>query len=664
MFEKEKIIFRYLILFGIFFIGFSSCKTVKLSRAEELHRRGEYYEASQMYRKLYRSASPKERVKRGFLAYRMGECERKVKRNSRAMVNYRNAIRYEYPDSIIYLRLAQMLHSEGDYKEAIANYKLYLESKPQSEIALNGIKGCELAVLWKDLPTKYESKKESFFNSRRSDFCPMLLPPDYDVLYFNSTRKQSDKEREISPITGMFTNDIFMSRKDEQGKWLRPEVSAGGVNTEFDEGTVSFTLDGSAMYYSYAERNDEHDATVEIYRSSRSGGDWGPGTKVSILKDSTILFAHPAVSPDGKFLYFASDMPGGYGGLDLWRAFLHGDHVGAMENLGSEINTAGDEVYPFVRDSVTFYFASDGHPGMGGLDLFCAKLDTLKHWNVENMKPPFNSEGDDFGITFRGDEESGYFSSNRGDAKGWDHIFSFIRPQVTVKISGYVTDNEDYVIPNAVVQIVGRNGLNEKVFVKNDGSYEVELDRNVSYVMMAGAPDYLNQKFELHTDPEERDETYYVDFFLSSRIKPVVVENIFYDFDQASLRSESKEALDGIVRVLKDNPEVIIEMGAHTDRKGSEQYNEGLAQRRAESVVNYLIAQGIPSERLKAKGYGKMAPKIVSKRMAEKQDFLEEGMVLTAEFIETLEPEKQEICDQYNRRTEFKVIDTRFEENK
>ena len=394
--------------------------------------------------------------------------------------------------------------------------------------------------------------------------------------------------------------------------------------------------------------------------TSRSSAKWGKGTRAMIVKDSVTALGHPSISPDGKYLYFVSDAVGGFGGKDLFRARVAGSDFGPMENLGEDINTPGDEMFPYVRDSVTLYFASNGHPGMGGLDLFKATQDSTGRWHVENMGAPINSMADDFGITFAGKAERGFFSSNRNDARGYDHLYSFELPTITILIEGIVSDVDEYPIEDATIRIVGRDGLNVKVPVKKDGTYQVELERDIRYVMMASARGYLNQNFELKTGPEEKNETYIVDFFLSPISKPVVIENIFYDFDKATLRSESKEALDEMIKVLNDNPNVTIELGAHTDRKGTDQYNERLAQRRAQSVVDYLIAGGIAADRLEAKGYGESVPKTINKKMAREFDFLKEGDVLTEEFILNLTPEQQEIADQINRRTEFKVLRTNY----
>ncbi|WP_278705762.1 OmpA family protein [Parabacteroides goldsteinii] len=659
----NKKITPYILLFLTALLLFS-CKSAKLSDAEEKQRIGEYFEAAAIYRKVYTKTSPQKQDLRGYIAYRMAECNRLINNTPRATSAYMNALRYDYPDSIVSLRLGQMYQKSGKYMDAIRHYNDFLLLNPESQLALNGIKGSELAPQWKQNPSRYIVKRMEKFNSRRGEFCPMLYGEKYDQLYFTSSRTpkgaNKDKDETISAITGQRNNDFFLVKQDEQGNWLAPVELEDEVNTEFDEGTPSFSKDGNTMYYTYCAQDPEGPRTSEIYVSTRSSAKWGKGTRASIVKDSVTALGHPAVSPDGKYLYYVSDAVGGFGGKDIFRSRLVGNDFGPMENLGPDINTPGDEMFPYVRDSVTLYFASNGHPGMGGLDLFKATQDSTGKWHVENLKAPINSMGDDFGITFEGDKEKGFFSSNRNDARGYDHLYSFELPVITIFIEGIVSDVDENPIEDATVRIVGKDGLNEKVLAKKDGTYRVELERDIRYVMMASARGYLNQNFELKTGPEEKNETYIVDFYLSPISKPVVIENIFYDFDKATLRPESQKALDEMIKMLNDNPNVTIELGAHTDRKGSDQYNERLAQRRAQSGVDYLIAGGIEKERLEAKGYGESVPKVINKKMAKNYDFLNEGDVLTEEFILTLTPEQQEIADQINRRTEFKVLRTNY----
>ena len=651
--------FTLYILFLLIVSSLYSCKSAKLSDAEEKQRIGEYYEAAAIYRKVYTKTSPKKRDLRGYIAYRMAECNRLINNTAKATSAYMNAIRYDYPDSTVYLRMGQMLQKTGRYPEAIKNYDIYMENDPSNLLAINGIQGCELAPGWKKNPTRYEVRRMDKFNSRRGEFSPMLAGDKYDQLYFASSRSK-DKDGKVSAITGQNNNNLFLVKQDEKGAWLAPVELEDEVNTEYDEGTPSFSPDGNTMYYTYCAQDPEGPRTAEIYISTRSSAKWGKGTRATIVKDSVTALGHPSISPDGKYLYFVSDAVGGFGGKDIFRARVAGNDFGPMENLGEEINTPGDEMFPYVRDSVTLYFASNGHPGMGGLDLFKATQDSTGKWKVENLGAPINSMADDFGITFAGKEERGFFCSNRNDARGYDHIYSFERPTITIFIEGIVNDVDEYPIEDATVRIVGKDGLNVKVPVKKDGTYRVELERDIRYVMMASARGYLNQNYELHTGPEEKNETYIVDFFLSPISKPVVIDNIFYDFDKATLRPESKKALDEMIKMLNDNPNVTIELGAHTDRKGTDQYNERLAQRRAQSVVDYLIAGGIEAARLEAKGYGESVPKTINKKMAKQFDFLKEGDVLTEEFILALPPEQQEIADQINRRTEFKVLRTNY----
>lgn len=640
-----------------------SCKAVKLSDADDTLARGEFFEASKMYRKVYnRLTKPDERPLRGEVAYKLGTCFMRLNRPANAAAAFQNAVRYGYPDSTVYLNLARMLQASGKYPQAVNEYERYLEWQPDDRIALTGIRGCNIAIASKSDPkSRYVVKQAKLFNSRRADFSPMYFDKTLDKLYFTTTNEKVTGENR-SEITGMKKGDIWMAKKNEKGEWQRPEPVEGELNTDADEGIISFSPDGQTMYLTVARRSETSSTSVEIYTSQRSDASWSAPQKFEILNDTVTAVGHPAVSPDGNYLYFTSDMPGGYGGLDIWRINLK-ERGGSLENLGNQINTEGNEVFPYVRSDSVLYFSSDGHAGFGGLDMFRARLNsTGDRWSVDNLGIPLNSQGDDFGITF-GEGESGFFSSNRGDARGYDHIYSFVLPDLKVTISGWVVDKDDEPVPNAVIRIVGNDGSNQKAVARDDGSFRFNLQRGVKYVMLAGAKGYLNQKVEFESDSAEEDAEYGIDFILASISKPSVVENIFYDFDKASLRPESKAALDEIAVMLDDNPNISIEMGAHTDRKGSDEYNVALSERRAESVVDYLIGKGVNPARLSAVGYGETRPKTVTKRIAKEFPQFEEGVVLTEEFIETLEPEDQEAADQINRRTEFQVtaIDTDYE---
>lgn len=635
----------------------ASCGSAKLSVAEEQYERGEYYDAAMTYRKVYNKMRKREdRPVRGQIAYKMGDCYRRLNMSARASAAYTNAIRYKYAevDSMTYLYLAQCQHAEGKYKPAIKSYEQFLAIDPNSRLAHNGLQGCIEAVEWKENPTRYIVKRANIFNSRRSDCAPMLQGEEFDQLYITSCNDDATGEKK-SAITGAKNFDIFLAKKDENGVWQKPELLEGEVNSEADEGIVSFSPDGSTMYLSKARQDPNSDSSAEIYTSTRSGAQWSTPTKLEITADTISSFAHPAVSPDGLYLYFTSDMPGGYGGKDIWRVGLGTNTEGTLENLGETINTPGDEMFPYMRSDSLLYFSSDGHPGMGGLDIFMAQLDTVGEWHVENMKYPINSAGDDFGITF-GEEESGYFSSNRNDGRGYDKIYSFEKPSIKVTISGMVLDKDYEPIPDAVIRIVGNNGSNQKEIARKDGSFSFRLDCGVKYVMMAGCRGYLNSKQEFESDSTEADAEYMVDFILASVTKPVILENIFYDFDKATLRPESEQALDNeLINILNDNPNITIELAAHTDIRGRDAYNQDLSQRRAQSVVDYLISKGIDPGRLTAVGYGETVPKTITKKLAMEYPQFKEGDVLNEEYILTLSEEDQEVAHQINRRTEFQV---------
>lgn len=638
----------------------ASCGGAKLSVANEQYDRGEYFEAQKTYRKVYNKLTKREeRPQRGVVAYKMGLCYEKLGMSARASSAFANAIRYNYPDSTAILKMAKSLQEEGKYAAAVKAYEDYLKLDPKSDTAQIGLSGCKWAMERKATPTRYIVRQSKLLNSRRADYAPMFIDPSAaDVLYFTTTNEKVTGDKK-SEITGMKKGDIWMSKKNEKGEWQRPEALEGELNTEMDEGVCSFTPDGQTMYLTRARREPNASTSVEIFTSQRSDAKWSAPVKYEILNDTVSAVGHPSVSADGKWLYFTSDMPGGQGGRDIWRINLL-DKQGSLENMGEFINTPGDEMFPYSRTDSILYFASDGHPGFGGLDIFKATLTPSGGWKVENMGSPVNSAADDFGITF-GQGESGFLTSNRGDGRGYDHIYSFVLPDLEIWLSGWVLDRDEEPVPNAVIRIIGKDGSNQKAVANPDGSFRFPLQRGVDYVMLAGAKGYLNAKQEFTTDIAEEDAEYNVDFILASINKPVVIDNIFYDFDKAVLRDESKAALDEMAQIMRDNPNITIEMASHTDRVGSDEYNIGLSQRRAKSVIDYLISVGIKADRLQWQGYGKSRPKTITKKLARLYPQFKEGDVLTPEYIENLSEEDAEAADQINRRTEFQVLSIDYE---
>ena len=635
-----------------------------LKKGDKFYALGEYYDASTKYRKAYSQTPAKERQQRGKIALKMAECYRRINYTQKAIAAYNNVIRYKQTDSLTQLRLGQQLMKNANYKEAAKAFQTFLDSadiqqqKEYIQLARNGLRSAQKAQQWKEEGSAYTVKRENFFNSRRADYSPMLYGDQYDMLFFTSTRNQA-KGDELSGITGTKNADIFFSQKDDKGKWQKPEVIDTELNSDGDEGACSFSPDGRTMYLTQCKTDPSYPRYANIATSNRSDAAWSKATELKLTRDTLSAYAHPAVSPDGQWLYFTSDMPGGMGGYDIWRVRLTTSGVGGVENLGALINTPGDEQFPTFRPNGDLYFSSNGHEGMGGLDIFIAHPDSTG-WTLEHPGYPLNSQGDDFGMTFEGLHNKGFFSSNRGDGKGWDHIYSFYNPEIIQTVKGWVYEKDGYELPQALVYMVGNDGTNLKLSVKGDGSFTHQIKPGVDYVFLGTCKGFLNHQEHLKVEPVEESEEYVLQFPLASITAPVLIDNIHYDFDKATLRPESTEALDQLVELLNENPNVTIELSAHADYRGSAAYNKRLSQRRAESVVQYLIEHGISADRLTPVGYGKEKPKTIRRKLTEKYPFLKENDILAEEFIKKLDEEQQEICNQLNRRTEFTVLRTTY----
>ena len=645
-------------LVALFLVSCGTDKFVK--RGEKALALGEYYDAADDFKQAYQKTPPKERNTRGAIARRMALCYEKSLQSAKAIVAYRNAIRYKEDRGSDHLALAQLLMKNGNYKDAVTEFQVALDSMPDNAVATAGLEAARHAPDIKQVGSRYTVKRLDELNGRRADYSPMLLGDNADEIYFTSTRKEAEGD-ELSGITGMKPGDIFYSSKDEKGKWTKP-VAVTGLNSAYDEGACCFSPDGREMYLTKCVTDPSWPRYAKIVKASRADASWGKPSEVALTRDTLSSFAHPAVSPDGEWLYFTSDMPGGMGGLDIWRVRITGHGFGGVENLGSPINTAGDEAFPTFRPNGDLYFSSTGHPGLGGYDIFIARTGKDGKTTISHPGYPLNSAGDDFGMTFEGVHNRGFFSSNRGDARGWDHLYSFENPEIEQNVKGWVYEIDGYELPQAQLYCVGDDGTNEKLTLKSDGSFTKTMQPGVSYLFLAACKGFLNHKEEIRAlaNPKEsRDTT--LQFALANISAPVLIDNIFYDFDKATLRDSSKTALDQLVDILNDNPNITIELAAHTDYVGSDVYNKGLSQRRAESVIRYLIDHGIAADRLTPVGYGKERPRKVNRRLAARYSWLKVGDVLTEQFIKAMSDAKhQDICNQLNRRTEFSVLRTTY----
>lgn len=620
---------------------------------------GEYFDAANNFKQAYTRTPSKDKAARGRLSTKLAFCYDKMNASQKAVGAYQNVLRYGVADANTHLLLGRQLLKTGAYKAAETQFKSALDSLPGNKLASEGLLSAQQAAQTKSEGSHYIVKRMDAFNSHKADYSPMFFGDDHNKLYFSSTRNEA-KGDALSGITGAKPADIFVSERDDKGKWSKPEPVQGGLNTEYDEGACTFSPDQRTMYFTQCPTDPNYPRYAQVMTSARSDAAWAKATKLDISKDTLSSFAHPAVSPDGQWLYFVSDMPGGQGGQDLWRIRLTTNGLGEMENLGEAINTAGNECFPTFRPNGDLYFSSDGHIGLGGLDVYVARQNTAQQWTIEHPGFPLNSNGDDFGLTFEGPYNRGFFSSNRDDARGWDHIYAFEYPEIVQSIKGWVYEQEGYELPAAQVFMVGNDGTNLKLNVLADGSFKQVVKPGVEYVMLATCKGYLNHKEELAVKPSETSHEYVLQFPLASITAPVLIDNIFYDLDKYTLRPESKQALDELVKLLNENPNVTIELSAHCDYRGTPEYNKTLAQHRANAVVHYLIEAGIAPQRLTPMGYGKEKPKTIRKKLTERYKWLKEGDVLTEDFITKLDKDKQEICNQLNRRTEFVVQRTTY----
>ena len=643
-------------------LGYSlfSCASGNLSRVAYTSKEiGEYHKAIEKYRKA--NKKEKSREKRMEYAYAIGECYRQIGDYEMAALYYRNAVRRNHPDPRALLWNAEMLRASQKYEEALENYRAYLEEVPGDQQALNGIESMQLTQLWIANPTRHIVNPEKELNSRESDYAPAYQGNSENEIIFTSSRKAGTGKRK-SMITGQTFADLYKSEFNSQRqKWEIPQLIDQNliVNTTDEEGAAVLSSTGSQMLFTRCRYEKSLNMGSQIFSTSQVRGSWAEPVKLDLFSDS-ILVAHPALSPDGSTLYFVSDHGGGQGGKDIWKAEKSGGTFKNPVNLGSRINTPGNEMFPFVRDNGELYFSSDYHKGMGGLDIFKAEMDADGNWNIENMGYPVNSPMDDFGIAFIAGKNQGLFSSNRKGSRS-DDIYSFLVPPTVFQASGDIFNKEDGSrVAGATIRVIGTDGTNLRMRAQN-GKFQMKLNPATEYVFAAFKDGFLNDKARATTEGLTDSKDFRFEFFLTPVDAPIKLDNINYEFGKFDLLPESMVSLDSLVELLVLNPTITIELMAHSDHIGGDQFNFELSQKRAESVVNYLIQKGINPKRLVAKGYGETWPKTVTREIASRFDWLKRGDELTEKFIEALPSEEQkEAARAINRRTEFRVLSSDF----
>ncbi len=652
----------FVLLTLLFMIGVTDLPAQKKRavRAYEAYEAGEYYDAIDLFKDTYSKTSKSDKAARGEYIFMIGECYRLVNDSRSAETWYKLAVRQTTGRPESYYYLAMTYKKNGKYEQAIEELNNYKQVAPSDARADQEILACEMALEWQRNPEAYVISEQKDLNSRGSDFSPVYSRGDYGMVYFTSSREDAMGNK-TSGATGEGFTDIFESRIDKKSKWSTP-VPVDIVNSEFEDGTPSFSTDFREMFFTRCEAGKRENKGCGILYSTRAGGGWSNPTNLQLVADSLIA-AHPAISNDGERLYFVSNIRGGYGGKDIWYVTRENNGWSDPQNIGPDINTSGDELFPYIREDGVLYFSSDGLPGMGGLDIFKAIEQPNGSWLVENMKSPINSSADDFSISFEGSSEKGMFASTRKGRRN-DEIYSFELPPLEFNITGLVKDEKSgAAIEGSTVQLIASDGSNLQTETGAGGEFRFGLKQNVDYIFLASKTGYLNGKEKETTKGEEKSRDFMVTIMLTAIDEPIELPNIFYDFGKWELRPESMVSLDKLVETLNDNENVTIELMSHTDSRDTEEYNLDLSQKRAQSVVEYLIEKGINPDRLTARGYGESTPKVVDEELEGQAPFLKEGTPLTEQYINSLETEEQkEIAHQANRRTEFQVLSTDFKQ--
>jgi peptidoglycan-associated lipoprotein len=636
----------------------------RLQRAYETYEAGEYYEAIDIFKDAYQKITDKKEKTK--ITYYIAECFRKIDDPKQAALWYKKVISKDYGDPMAVLHYAEMLKKLGEYEEAKQQFKNYKELVPGDQHASDGLLSCDLALEWMQFPNGYVIEEMKFFNSKQEDYSPAFASEDYRKVLFTSTREDTYGKKEQG-VTGESFADIFESTMDRRGGWSTPVPLGEEINTEFEEGTPDLSSDFNTLYFTKCESNKSKSEGCKIMMSKKEGENWGKAESLNLAPDSLVV-AHPAISPDDLTLYFVSDIDGsiknsdGKNSKDIWKV-TRTSKTGEWDkpvNLGEPINTPGDELFPYVHNDGTLYFSSDGHTGMGGMDIFKAKPIAGGNWEIQNMRYPVNSSADDFGICFEKDREAGFLSSSR-KTKGGD-IYTFVLPPIKFGITGTVRNEKtNDPVEGANIKSISSDGVTIETKTSKDGTFKFTLKPSTDYVFLASRDGFLNGKERETTKGKETSVDFTTTIFISPIDQVIRIDNIFFDFASAELRPESMVSLDKLVETLNDNPTITIELGSHTDSRGNNDFNLDLSNKRAQSVVDYLISKGIKTDRLIAKGYGETTPKKVDKRDHEAYPFLPEGQVLTEEYINSIKDDDlKELAYFLNRRTEFKVLRTDY----
>jgi len=647
--------------------------------ADKAFENKEYFNSIELYKKAYTKATKKEQ--KALIIYRTAECYKMIGDAKQAVAWYVKAIKANYSDPKAKLYLADAKKAQEKYSEALIEYNNYKAAVPSDSKGEDGIKSCELAQKWKDAPTRFKVENMALINSKDPDFAPCYADKKFNKLYFTSMRPGVIGSA-IDPTNGENYSDIFETQMDKNGKWTTPTALAAPISSSSNEGLCAINKKGDMILFTRCVVEKNKQTYNQLWMAVKKGNNWDVPEKLEFCVDS-LKFASPCLSSDGNTLFFSSNLPGGQGENDIWMSNFDkkAKKWGAPVNLGAGINTSGNDIYPFIHDDGSLYFSSNGHLGMGGLDIFRAEKKGENQWaNVTNLKYPINSAGDDFGIIFEGKKDKGYLSSNREGSKGADDIWSFVLPPLLFAIEGTVTDCEfKEPIPGVVIKLVGSDGSSVETKTDATGSYKFAengtsryINPNTTYVITTSVGNEIvttqAPRGFLNSSEKSKETTVGVDeakifkghdfCLIPIAKKENRFPDVLYDLGKADLRPESKDSLDFLFQTLTDNPSFVIELSSHTDYRGSDKDNQKLSEARAKSCVDYLVTKGINPLRMKAVGYGEKQPLEVYDATGVLLYALSEKYINKTTKGQT--KEEFEALMQKNRRTVFKVLSRDF----
>ncbi|VXB41975.1 Cell envelope biogenesis protein OmpA [Flavobacterium sp. 9AF] len=605
----------YITLSFVIASGILSAQNAKTKDADNLYNRFEYIDAASAYLKLTEKG-----VEDSYIQQRLADSYYNVFNTSEAIKWYAKLIENSPKDAEVYYKYAQMLKAEGNYDAANRQMQQFAQLEPKDE----------RAVAFKNDPdylTELKSKrplfdiKPSSLSSTKSDFGGVIN--DDNTIYFTSARNEARKTYGWNDQPYL---DLYQAIYNEDGSTSEPTL-VESVNTKWHDGPATFTTDGNTMYITSESFNENKFEKSEdkkskmgrmyLYKATKKDGKW---SNLEALPINNIEYSlrNPSISSDGKTLYFSSDMPGGFGGEDIWKVSVNGDEYGTPENLGDKINTPGNESFPFITSENILYFSSDAQPGFGGFDVFEANLNT--NTVPVNVGEPVNTNKDDFGFSYNASKKMAIFSSNR-DA-GIDNLY-MATPVCGVNAVVIVKNaTTGKVIESASIKVLDNsNSLVANSFSDGTGSQIFEIECNKEYSFKVSKEGFEDGIFTMPASP---NGVVTVDANLEP-IKPIITEKevilqpIYFEFNQSNITAQGAEELDKLVVVMNEHPEMVIFAKSHTDSRGKDKYNLDLSDRRAKATVQYIISKGISKDRISGQGFGESEPKVVCDECTEEQ---------------------------------------------